>query len=111
MRTLGYAMDDAFYGTGYGRDGLRERVLKLTRAEVNDAIKRHLRADRLHIVVVTEGGAQLAEELIANAPASITYPAEKGADILDEDKLISVFPLGLKRHSVRVIAPDGLFER
>jgi zinc protease len=110
MRKLGYAMDDAFYGTGYDRDGLRERVLKLTRADVNAAIKRHLRADKLHIVVVTEGAAQLAKDLVANTPSAIEYAAAKPQEILDEDKTIERFDLKLTERNVRVVPSSEMFE-
>jgi zinc protease len=110
MRTLGYAMDDAFYGTGYDREGLRERIKKLTRAQVNDAIRKHLRADRLHIVVVTEGAADLAKDLVANTVSPITYPAAKPQEILDEDKTIERWDLKLGDNSVRVVESSAMFE-
>ncbi len=111
MRRLGYALDDAFYGVAWDRDDLRAQIAKLTRAEVNAAIKRHLRADRLHIVVVTEGGDAFAKELIEGAPSPITYAAEKPAALLKEDETISSFDLRLDDGSVRVVRPEQLFQR
>lgn len=111
MRRLGYALDQTYYGVPWDRDGLRERIAKLTREEVNAAIRRHLRADELHIVVVTEGGEAFARELVAGAPSPITYAAEKPAALLEEDKVIAAYDLHLDEGSVRVVRPEALFER
>lgn len=111
MRRLGYALDQAFYGVPWDRDGLRAQLAKLTREQVNAAIKRHLRPDRLHIVVVTQGGDDFATELRAGAPSPITYAAEKPAALLEEDKLIQSYDLKLDDGTVRVVRPEQLFER
>jgi zinc protease len=111
MRRLGYALDDVFYGTGHDRDGLRARLKELTRDDVNAVIKRHLRADRLHMVIVTEGGEAFGRRLVEGAPSPIEYPAEKPARILEEDKRISTWDLGLKAKDVKVVTPETLFER
>lgn len=110
MRRLGYALDDVFYGSE-PRDELRERLKGLTREEVNAAIKRHLRPDRLHIVVVTEDGEAFKQQLVAGARSPIEYPAEKPRRVLEEDKRISTWDLGLAEKDVRVTKPAALFER
>lgn len=110
-RRLGYALDQAYYGVPWDRDGLRERIAKLTREEVNAAIQRHLRADKLHLVVVTEGADAFAKELVAGAPSPITYAAEKPAALLEEDKVIAAYDLKLDEANVRVVRPEALFER
>lgn len=111
MRRLGYALDRVYYDAPFDRDGLRERVSHLTREEVNAAIQRHLRKDRLHIVVVTQGGDAFARELVAGAPSPITYAAEKPKSLLEEDELIAAYDLKLDAGSVRVVPPEALFAR
>ena len=111
MRRLGYALDDVFYGTAHDRDRLRARLKELTRDDVNAVIKRHLRADRLHMVIVTEDGEAFGQRLVEGATSPIEYPAEKPARILQEDKRISTWDLGLKAKDVKVVTPETLFER
>lgn len=111
MRRLGYALDQTFYGVPWDRDALREQLKKLTREQVNAAIREHLRADRLHMVVVTQGGEAFAKELVAGAPSPIEYASEKPAALLEEDKTISTYDLKLDDGAVRVVRPDELFER
>lgn len=111
MRRLGYALDQTFYGVPWDRDGLREQLKKLTREQVNAAIQKHLRADRLHMIVVTQGGEDFAKELVAGAPSPIEYASEKPAALLEEDKAISTYDLKLDDGAVRVVRPEELFER
>ena len=57
---LGYALDSRWYGipeyTGY----MREQLAKLTLADVNAAIRRHLSGKDLQVVIVTKDAKQLA---------------------------------------------------
>ena len=108
MRRLGYLVDHELSG-GVTRDELRARVLKLTRAEVNAAIARHLRADKLSIVVVTEGAAALAAEIAGKKPSPIVYASKHEQAQLDEDKLIEAFDLHLDPDAVTVVQPTALF--
>ncbi len=112
LRQLGYQVDQHLTGQPFDRDGLRQRVRALTRAEVNAAIKRHLRADRLSLVVVTEGAAALAADIAADKRAPIGYlaPPTNQAQ-LDEDARIDAFNLGLRADRVVIVTPDTLFAR
>ncbi len=112
LRHLGYRLDQRLTGQPFDRDGLRERVRKLTRAEVNAAIARHLRADRLAVVVVTEDGAALAADIAADKRAPLAYlapPADKAQ--LADDARIDAFNLGLSADRVVVVKADAFFAR
>jgi zinc protease len=109
MRRLGYALDDAFYGGALNRDALRKAVAGLTREQVNAAIRKHLRADRLTFVVVTEGAEEFAADVAANKKSPIVYPARVDAAVRKEDEGIVVLDLGLSRSDIRVIKPEALF--
>jgi zinc protease len=111
MRRLGYLVDDQFHGQPGARDALKQKVASLTLDEVNAAIKRHLRPDRLRVVVVTKDAAPLKAALVANTPSPIPYPAPPPAWVLEEDKAIMVHDLDVEDGDVRVIGPDALFER
>lgn len=110
MRRLGYLVDRALTSMPYDRDELRARVRTLTRAEVNAAVARHIHADRLSIVVVTQDAKQLAAEIAAGTSSPITYAAKVPEGQLAEDRVIERFDLGLTPDAVRVVSPDSLFE-
>ena len=49
---LGYAIDSQFYGIGDYNRYIKTSLAKLTLADVNRAVRKHLRADNLDIVIV-----------------------------------------------------------
>src|SRR5204862_1683178 len=53
---LGYALDSRYYGIPEYNSYMKTQLAKLTLAEVNAAIKRHLKSDRMRIVLVTKDG-------------------------------------------------------
>jgi zinc protease len=110
MRRLGYAIDRVLTGQPFDRDGMRAKVASLTRADVNAAIKRHLHSDKLSVVLVTQDAAPLVADIVGNKPSPITYAAPKSdKKILDEDKLIEAFNLGLTADRIQVIPPSAMF--
>jgi zinc protease len=111
MRRLGYALDDAFYQKGPARDDLRKAVAELTREKVNAIIKKHLRTDRLSIVVVTEGAEAFADAVSKNEPSPIVYPARVSDAVRKEDEKIVRLNLGLSRNDIQVVKPEQLFAR
>lgn len=97
-RRLGFEMDGRIYGTRSQIDEIQERVPKLTLGEVNAAIRRHLQGKNLLIAVVTKGAEALKEQILSGAPSPLAYDTEGTApEILEEDKLIEVYPLGVSR--------------
>lgn len=111
MRRLGYAMDAAIAGQGTDPASLLARIEVLSRDDVNAAIRRHLRADHLSWVVVTEDAAPLVEALRGKTPATMTYTGAVPADVLEEDKAISAFDPGFGDGDILVVPPTALFER
>jgi zinc protease len=111
MAQLGYAMDDQFYGIKDGHwKTFRKMLDKLTVEDVNAALKKHLNYKNVKVVFITEDAEALKSMLVANAPSPITYPSEKPAAILEEDKEISVYPLSVKPEAVTIVDVDKLFE-
>jgi zinc protease len=101
---LGNLLDDAFYGVkGPHLDVLCKRIHALTRDEVNAAIKRHLHPEQLQIALVAARAGELADAIVAAGPSPISYPAEKPAEVLAEDELIQVHPVGVARDAVKLI--------
>lgn len=110
---LGYAMDDRFYGLE--DEGHLERFQRtldeLTLDDVNAAIKRHLRYDNLKIAVVTGDAANLRNSLVADTPSPMEYDTPKPAAILEEDREIEAFPLGISAEHTAVMPVHSAFER
>jgi zinc protease len=107
---LGYALDSRFYGIGDFNDYLRQELSKLTLAQVNRAIRRHLKSESLQVVMVTKDAAGLRDAILSGQPSPITYNSRKPKEILEEDTIISVYPLKLKAGKVTIRPVDQVFE-
>lgn len=99
---LGYALDAQWYGTPEFTRMMRDGLAKLTVADVNAAIKRHLSARDLSVVFITKDAAGLKNALVSDAFSPISYDAAKPQAVLDEDKRIGAMKLGIKPESVRI---------
>ena len=111
MMKLGYAIDDRFYNiSGSHLEIFKQELDKLTRQQVNEAIKQHLQYQNLKVVFVTSQAAELKEMLINNSPSPIEYPAPKPENILKEDLEISTYPLQIKADNVTILPVQKMFE-
>ncbi|HWL38913.1 MAG TPA: insulinase family protein [Gemmatimonadaceae bacterium] len=108
---LGYALDSKWYGTSEFTSYMRNALSKLTRAQVNDAIKRHLSATDLSVVVITKDAEAFRDALLADAFSPIKYDSEKPADLLAEDKVIGARKLSIKPEKVRITPVEEVFAR
>jgi zinc protease len=108
---LGYALDSRWYGIGEFTGYMRDRLGKLTLDDVNRAIRTHLSAKDLSIVIVTKDAKGLRDKLASDAFSPITYDAEKPAGLLAEDKVIGARKLGLRAEAVRVTPVEDIFAR
>jgi zinc protease len=106
---LGYALDSRWYGIGEFSSYMREQLAKLTLADVNGAIRKHLSAKDLSVVIVSKDAKGLRERLVADAYSPIRYESEKPAALLEEDKVIGARKLGLKPENVRITPVDQVF--
>lgn len=107
---LGYAIDSHYYGIPDYINYVRSALARLTVEDVNRAIRRHLRTEDLHIVIVARNCDQLRAKLLANEPSPMSYNAPKPKDILDEDKVVERWPIPLKPEGVRVLPVEKVFE-
>ncbi len=109
---LAYAIDDAFYGLDEPHLTKFRRLMdELTLADVNAAIKKHWQVAKLKIVAITPDAAAFATALATDAPSPITYASPKPAPVVEEDKLISTYPLKIKREQVKIIPVADLFAK
>ena len=111
-RRLGFALDGAFYGRKPLIDELALRLPALTRADVNAALRRHLRADSAFVAVVAdpEGAPEFLERFAGNAPSPIAYDTETKPEVLEEDREIAVFPLNASGNRARLVPAEAMFE-
>lgn len=107
---LGYAIDSLYYGLPNYNEYLKTGLGKLTLAEVNRVIRKYLRTDKLVIAGVAKDAAALRTKLLSGEVTPIQYNSEKPPDVLDEDKIIERFPLGLKPEDVRIVPVNTVFE-
>jgi zinc protease len=108
---LGHDLDGTAYGyddyVGYVREGLE----RLTLDDVNAAIKKHLTADNVRIVMIHKEAEELREAILAEKPSSIKYGSPKPREILDEDKIIEKFPLEIAAANARIVPVEEVFAR
>ena len=110
-QALGYALDSKWYGTGEYTTYMRDRLARLTRDEVNQAIHKHLSARNLSVVMIAKDAQGLRDALLADSFSPIHYEGDKPAELLDEDKIIGGLQLGLKPQAVTIVPVDDVFAR
>ncbi len=107
---LGYAMDSLYYGIPDYNSYVKGALARLTREQVNEAIRKHLRAADLYIVAVAKDCGELRRRLLAGEPSPISYNAPRPPEVLEEDKIVERFKLDLKPENVRVVPVGQIFE-
>ena len=108
---LGYAIDSKWYGIPDFTTMMRDRLSKLTRGQVNAAIRKHFSARDLSIVIITKDAAGLKGKLLSDAVSTIKYDSEKPKDVTDEDKVIGALQLDLKPETVRITPVEDVFAK
>ncbi len=108
---LGYALDSEWYGIGEFTAAMRKALQSLTADQVNAAIKRHLTARDLSVVIVTKDAAGLRQALVTDAFSPIRYDGEKPKALLDEDQVIGNLKLGLSPDRVRITPIAEVFSK
>jgi zinc protease len=107
---LGYALDDVFYGLKESHLTTFRRMMdELTLADVNNAIKKHWQTSNLRIAAVTKDAGAFADALAKNTASPVAYSSAKPEPVLAEDKIISTFPLKVKRENIRIVPVTDLF--
>ena len=106
---LGYALDSRWHGIGEFTGEMRSRLETLDARSVNAAVRRHLSATDLDIVMITPDATALREALLSDAPTTLTYDAPKPPELLEEDRVIGARRLGLSAASVIITPVDSVF--
>lgn len=108
---LGYALDAQWYRTPEFTQMMRDGLSRLSVADVNAAIRKHLSARDLSVVFITKDAAGLKEKLVTDAFSPISYDGSKPQDVLDEDKVIGAMKLGIRPEAVRITPAGQVFEK
>jgi len=106
---LGYALDSKWYGMPEFTGHMRSQLQRLTREDVNRALKKHLSASDLSVVIITKDAAGLRTALLADAFSPIKYDGEKPQTLLDEDKVIGARKLNLSADRIRITPVEKVF--
>jgi zinc protease len=107
---LGYMLDSRYYGIPEFTSYMRQRLAQLTLEQVNAAIQKHLKSDRMRIAIVTKDAAGLRDAILSNQPSPISYNAPKPQSILDEDKIIQSYRINVRPEDVVVVPVERVFE-
>jgi zinc protease len=107
---LGYALDSRYYGIPDFNTYMRDQLSRLTLEDVNNAIRRHLKSDRMRIVIVTKDAEGLRQAIINNTPSPIKYNAPKPKEILDEDEVIQTYRINIKPEDVAIVPVERVFQ-
>ena len=106
---LGYKIDDAFYGIKDHLETLPKMLDKLTLADVNDAVKRHLRYRDMKIAMITADTKSFKKALVDEVPSPMDYATPKPDEVLEEDKEIQAYRLDIDADKVKIVKADDMF--
>jgi zinc protease len=109
-RRLGYALDSRYYGIGDYNAFMREQLSRLTLADVNRAIRQHLKSDRMRVVVITKDAEGLRDAILSGKPSPITYNSPKPQEIMDEDKVIQAYKVNVSPNQVAIVPVERVFQ-
>jgi zinc protease len=107
---LGYALDSWWFGMPEYTEALRGAYAKLTRDDVNRAVKKYLSAKDLSVVVITKDAEAFRDLLLKDEPSSIHYDAPK-PELAEEDRIIGSYKLGLRPENVKITPVDDVFAK
>lgn len=110
-RRLGYAIDAAIYGKDVIAE-LKTRLPKMTKDDVDRAVRKHLSTSKLAITVVGQNVRTLADAFLAGKPTPIVYDTKDTPEsVLAEDKIIERYPIPVSASQVKIVAAKSLFEK
>jgi zinc protease len=107
---LGYALDSRWYGIPEFTSFMRDRLQKLKLADVNGAIRRHLSAKDLTVVMIAKDAEDLRDRLVKDAVSTVAYDSPK-PELAAEDKEIGARKLGIRPEAVKIIDVEQVFAK
>ena len=108
--SLGYALDDQYYGIDDYRDYMKKGLRSLTLDKVNEALRKHLKSDSMQMVVVTRDAEAFKESILSGKPSPIAYNSPKPDEIMAEDKIIEKYRIPAKENAITIVPVDQVFQ-
>jgi zinc protease len=108
---LGYAIDSRLYRMGEFTGHVKDRLWALKLEDVNQCIRKYLQADNVKIVVVTSDAEAFRKGTLEDATSQITYAAPMNEEVLEEDRIIGRYHLGVHRDRITILHVDDVFQR
>jgi zinc protease len=105
---IGYGIDSIWYNTPPYAEYVRTAIAKLTREQVNQAIRRNLQTNRMVITIVANHAADLKAQLASDDPSPISYNSPKPEAVTAEDKTIEKYPLHLKPEDIAIVPASSV---
>jgi zinc protease len=106
---LGYALDSQWHGTPEFTKMMRDGLTKLTVADVNAAIKKHLSAQNLSVVAIAKDANALRDQLLGDGFSGIKYDGDKPKMLLDEDAVIGNMKLNIRPEAIKITPAKDVF--
>jgi zinc protease len=109
---LAYAVDDRYFGLSSPHLAtFRKMMDELSLDEVNAAIRKYMQAEHIQIAMVTADAAAMKEALASGAPSPVSYPkgSPRSKEILDDDKIIEAWPLGITADRITIVPVTQMF--
>ncbi len=107
---LGYALDSWWFGIPELTQHMRAQYSKLTRDDVNGAIRKYFTAKDLAVVIVTKDAPALRDQLVADQFSQIKYDAPK-PELAEEDKVIGAYKLNIAPEKIRIVPVEDVFAK
>jgi len=108
---LGYMIDSDFYGIPEFVSFMKAELMKLTSEKVTQVVKKYLdKGNNFHIAIITKDAEQLCSQLVDGKPSPMKYESPKGDDIMEEDKIVEVYPLPISKENVTIVPLDNFFQ-
>jgi zinc protease len=110
-RRLGYAIDAAIYGKDIIAE-LKARLPTMTKADVDRAVRRHIRPELLAVAVVGTQVHELAVTLASGRATPMVYDTQgTAAEVLKEDTIIERLPLPVSAADIKIVSAKTMFEQ
>ncbi len=110
-RRLGYAIDAAVCGKDVVAE-LKARLPKMKKADVDRAVRKHLRPKDLTVAIVGAGAKALRESLLSGKPTPIVYDTpDTPPDVRAQDRIIEGWALAVAAARTEIVPVARMFEK
>jgi predicted Zn-dependent peptidase len=91
-------------------DSIKPGLESLTLDQVNSAIKQRLQLRDMWVVVITKDAQGFKKKLLSGSPTTIAYAGPQAKEVMEEDKIISAYPIPATEQNVKIININNVFE-